>query len=39
MYENLIAEGLQHEQAEARIANIEPFNFYLEYLEHLKKND
>jgi len=32
MYENLIAEGMETEQAKARIANIEPFNFYLEYL-------
>lgn len=37
IYESLIAEGLQPEQATARIANIEPFNFYLEYLEHLQE--
>lgn len=37
MYENFIAEGLQPEQAKARIANIEPFNFYLEYLEYLEQ--
>lgn len=37
MYKSLIAEGLPPEHARARIANIEPFNFYLEYLEHLEK--
>lgn len=37
MYENLVTEGLQPEQAKARIANIEPFNFYLEYLESLEQ--
>jgi hypothetical protein len=37
MYINLIEEGFQPEHATARIANIEPFNYYLEYLEHLKK--
>ncbi|HAE87147.1 TPA: ATP-binding protein [Candidatus Marinimicrobia bacterium] len=37
MYENLIAEGLQPEQAKARIANMEPFNFYPEYLESIEK--
>ncbi len=37
MYENLTAEGLQPEQAKARIANTEPFNFYLEYLENIEK--
>ncbi len=37
VYENLIKEGLQPDQAKERIANIEPFNFYLEYLEYLEK--
>jgi len=37
IYVNFLAEGLQPEQAIARIANMEPFNFYLEYLEHLKE--
>jgi hypothetical protein len=32
MYSSLITEGFLPEQAKARIANIEPFNFYLEYL-------
>ncbi|NMC58931.1 MAG: hypothetical protein GYA51_06055 [Candidatus Methanofastidiosa archaeon] len=35
MYDQLIAEGIQPEEAKARIANIEPFNFYLEYIETL----
>ncbi|HRT84115.1 MAG TPA: ATP-binding protein [Bacteroidales bacterium] len=35
MYDRLVAEGIQPEEAKARIANIEPFNFYLEYLEQL----
>ena len=26
---------LEHNQAKMRIANIEPFNFYLEYIEQL----
>ncbi len=37
VYENLIAEGVRPDQAKERIANIEPFNFYLEYLEDLEK--
>lgn len=37
MYKNLISEGLQPKHAKARIANIEPFNFYIEYLEHLQE--
>jgi len=37
MYKKLIAEGLQPEQAKARIANMEPFNFYPEYLESIEK--
>ncbi len=37
MYRHFITEGLQPEQARARIANTEPFNFYLEYLEQLEK--
>jgi hypothetical protein len=37
MYHSLIEEGLEPEQAKERIATIEPFNFYLEYLENLEK--
>lgn len=36
MYENLRKEGRTEEQAKALIINIEPFNFYPEYIEHLK---
>ncbi|MCO6488510.1 MAG: ATP-binding protein [Phaeodactylibacter sp.] len=36
IYKKLITEGLQPEQAKARIINMEPFNFYLEYLEQLE---
>lgn len=39
MYESLISGGLSHEQAKSRIINIEPFNFYPEYLELLEKYD
>jgi hypothetical protein len=39
MYRNLIDQGERPEQAKARIANIEPFNFYLEYLENLGTYD
>jgi hypothetical protein len=35
MYENMVSNGETPEHAKARIKNIEPFNFYLEYLEHL----
>lgn len=35
MYLKLISEGQSKKQAKSRISNIEPFNFYLEYLEHL----
>jgi len=35
IFEKLIAEGMQPEQAKARITNMEPFNFYPEYLEYL----
>jgi len=35
MYERLLADGNTSELAKARIANIEPFNFYTEYLEQL----
>jgi len=37
IYVNLIAEGLQPEEAKVRIANMEPFNFYPEYLEGIEK--
>lgn len=36
MYEKMIAEGIESEMAKARIANIEPFDFYLEHIERLK---
>lgn len=36
IYENFIADGMQPEDAKARIANIEPFDFYLEYLESIE---
>ncbi len=36
MYQNMINEGKTAEQAKALILNIEPFNFYPEYIEHLK---
>ena len=35
MYSRLINEGDTPERAKARIANIEPFNFHLEYLDKL----
>ncbi len=35
MYHNLIKNGKTDEQAKSRILNIEPFNFFPEYLEHL----
>jgi len=35
MYESMVNSGENPEHARARIANIEPFNFYLEHLEHL----
>jgi hypothetical protein len=35
LYESMVSNGNTPEHAKARIANIEPFNFYLEYLEHL----
>lgn len=35
MYEKMISTGDTPDYAKARIANIEPFNFYLEFLEHL----
>jgi len=35
LYESLLAVGNTSELAKARIANIEPFNFYTEYLEQL----
>ncbi len=36
MYNNLISQGKSNEQAKSLIMNIEPFNFYPEYIEHLK---
>ncbi len=36
MYHNLIMNGKTDEQAKLRILNIEPFNFYPEYVEQLK---
>lgn len=36
MYENILNEGVQPDIAKARIANIEPFNFFLEFLEQLE---
>jgi hypothetical protein len=35
MYHNLILNGKTDEQAKLRILNIEPFNFYPEYIEQL----
>lgn len=35
MYEEMCAEGVTPDMAKARIANIEPFDSYLEYLENL----
>lgn len=35
MYDSLQKGGLSREEAKARIANIEPFDFYLEHLEKL----
>lgn len=35
MYDNLVAEGVPADMAKARIAGIEPFNLYSEYLEDL----
>lgn len=35
LYKKLLNEGQNIEQAKSRISNIEPFNFYLEYLEQL----
>ncbi|MCH8568734.1 MAG: ATP-binding protein [Balneolales bacterium] len=39
MYITCLSEGLTSDQAKSRIANIEPFNFYLEYLDQLDGND
>lgn len=36
MYKNMINEGKTREQATALILNIEPFNFYPEYLDHIR---
>lgn len=38
MYRNLIEKGKSDEQAKSYILNIEPFNFYPEYLELLKED-
>ena len=38
MYEQLIIKGKTDEQAKSYILNIEPFNFYPEYIEHIKGN-
>lgn len=35
MYKKMISDGIESEMAKARIANIEPFDYYLEYLERL----
>jgi len=35
MYDKLLQEGMEPDKAKSRIANIEPFNFYLEYIEKL----
>jgi hypothetical protein len=35
MYNNLKSQGKSDEQAKGLIMNIEPFNFYPEYIEHL----
>ena len=35
MYNNLISQGKSDEQAKSLIINIEPFNFYPEYIEYL----
>lgn len=35
MYRNMISEGISSDMAKARIAGIEPFNLYSEYLEDL----
>lgn len=39
MYMSLIGQGNNEEQAKAIILNIEPFNFYPQYIEFLKNND
>ncbi len=36
MYRQMINNGYSSEDAKARIANIEPFDSYLEYLDHLE---
>lgn len=38
MYQNLIKQGLSSKQAKARIINIEPFDFYPEYLEVIEND-
>lgn len=37
MYQNLIGKGKTDEQAKLYILNIEPFNFYPQYIEQLKE--
>lgn len=39
MYQNLIKQGKNDEQAKAIILSIEPFNFYPQYIEYLKEKD
>lgn len=39
MYQSLLSEGYSHEKALLRINDIEPFNSYPEYLEHLENYD
>jgi hypothetical protein len=35
MYNSLLQDGLSEEDAKARIANIDPFDYYLEHLENI----
>ena len=39
MYSNLITQGKASDEAKAIILNIEPFNFFPEYLEYLTNNN
>jgi len=39
MYQNLIRQGIEENQAKAIILSIEPFNFYPQYIQYLKKQD
>jgi len=38
MYVQMVNNGYSYEDAKAKIANIEPFDSYLEYIEHLEIN-